>query len=352
MENLKKLLVSLEGKTFDEIKTNCEFDIKEKDNLYMLSFNDKNDLNDDLVREVNGIILEKDTNKLIHYSFPKAYDGLTEEDGTDYYSKPLDKFRTEILIEGTMIKLFYYNDEWNIATSRMIDAVYSHWGSEKSFKELFLETCALKETSLSFDLLDKNYCYSYILQHPEITIGYDITIPWIVPFNRVNTTTLEEESYMTYYGVNYSLEQLQTELSYNKNFMIITEDNKRIKMISKEYKYAKDLLNNTPSIKWAYLEAIKNEMSDVFRNFFPSKMDIFDYVDDKLFCTVKELHDNYFEKFIKRTMNEEEQNPRYSKTLYQLHSRYKKTQEKTTKNIIYNHLLNLKTKTITWILDI
>jgi hypothetical protein len=351
MENLKKLLLSLEGKSFEDIKNNCEFDIKEKGNLYMLSFNDKNDLNDDLVREVNGIILEKDTNKLIHYSFSKAYDGITKEDGDDYYSKPIDKFRAEILIEGTMIKIFYYDDEWNIATSRNIDAVYSHWGSEKSFKELFLETCALEEMSFSFDLLDKNCCYSYILQHPEITIGYDITIPWIVPFNKVNTSTFEEESYMSYYSVNYPIDQLLSELSYNKNFMIITDDNKRIKLISKEYKYAKELLNNTPSIKWAYIEAIKSDTSDEFRSFFPSKMDIFDYVEDRLYSVVKELHDIYFEKFIKRVQREEH-NPRYGKTLYQLHSRYKKTLEKTTKDVIYNHLLNLKTKTITWILDL
>lgn len=349
MENLKKLLTSLEGKSFDDLKNNCEFTIKEKGNLYMLSFNDKNDLNDKMVREVNGIILEKDTNKLVHYSFSKAYDGLTKEDGDDYYSKTLDKFKVQILYEGTLIKLFHYNNEWHIATSRSIDAVYSYWGSENSFKELFLETCDEPNVSLQFDLLDKTCCYSYLLQHPEIVLGYDVTIPHIIPINKFDPVTLEETSYMHYYSSEMTIKDVISKLSYGTNFMIITDDNERIKLLSKEYKNVKNLLDNK-TLKWAYIESLKNYADD-FRSFFPSKWELFDDIDNKFTDVVEEIHNLYFAKFIKRE-EDVEVNHKYSKTLYQLHARYKKTRERTTKDIVYYHLLDLKTKSLYWVLDI
>ena len=351
MENLKSLLDSLKPKTFEEIKNNCEFCIKENGNLYMLSFNENNDLNDDLVREVNGIILEKDTNKLVHYAFSKAYDGLSKDDGDDPYLKPLGKFRIENLVEGTIIKVFYYDGEWRTGTSRTIDAVYSHWGSEKSFKELFLETCKKPEVNIDIESLDKNFCYTFILQHPEIIIGYDITISDVIPLNKINLDTLEVTNLMDGFHVDLELNQVLDKLCFNNNFMIITDDNKRIKLLSNLYNYARELLNNNPNLKWAYLESIQDNRSDEFRNFFPSKIDIFDYVDDKFYDTVDYLHDLYILRFIKHDKECVVPQKLY-KTLGQLHGRYKKTKEKTTKKIIYEHLLGLNTKTLYWILNL
>ncbi len=351
MEKLRSLLDTLKPKTFEEIKNNCEFDIKESGNLYMLSFNDLNDLNDDLVREVNGIILEKDTNKLVHYAFSKAYDGLSKADGEDPFTGTLDSFRVENLVEGTLIKVFYYDGIWWTGTSRNIDAVYSHWGSEKSFKELFLETCKKEEIDIDVESLDKNFCYSYILQHPEITIGYDITVPDLIPLNKIHLDTLEVTNLMDGFSLGLTLDEVKKQLSFDRNFMIITDDNKRIKMLSDDYKYAKALLNNNPNLKWAYLEALQEGEGGEMRKYFPSKTEIFDYVDEKIHNTVETLHHLYILKFIKHD-KESPVPKRLYKTLGQLHGRYKKTREKTTREIIYNHLLSLPVKALFWVLSL
>lgn len=348
MENLRSLLDSLKPKTFEEIKNNCEFTIKENGNLYMLSFNDYNDLNDDIVREVNGIILEKDTNKLVHYAFSKAYDGLSKESGEDPFLGTLDSFRVENLVEGSLIKVFYYDSRWWIGTSRNIDAVYSHWGSEKSFKELFLETCKKKEINIDIETLDKNYCYSYILQHPEITIGHDITISDIIPINKIHLDTLEVTNLMEGFSTGLTIEQIKQQLSFHKNFMIITKDNKRIKMLSDRYKYTKELLNNNPNLKWAYLEALQNSEEEELRRYFPSKSEIFNNVEEKIHDTIDILYNLYVLKFIKHDKELPVPKKLY-KTLGQLHGRYKKTREKTTKEIIYDHLLSLPTKALFWV---
>jgi hypothetical protein len=349
MNNLKVLLASLKGKNFEDLKKNCEFTIKEDGNLYMLSFNDNNDLNDDLVRTVNGIILEKDTNKLVHYSFQKAYDGLEAGKGTDPYLGELGNFRSEIMIEGTLIKIFYYQNEWCIGTSRNINAVYSYWGGDKSFKELFIETSKESDVQFDFDLLDKNCCYSYILQHPEVTIGYDISVSNIVPLSKINLETLEEEYFTLEYSKN-SLAELKLNLSFGTNFIIVTEEGKRIKLLSDEYRYAQSLLNNNPSMKWTCLEIIQNGFTYDFIKYFPSKCDTLDYVDEKINTVINEIHRLYFNRFVKREVTEIPY--RYRKTIYQLHGRFKSTGVKTTKDTVAHHLINLDTKTLYWVLEL
>ncbi len=47
-------------------------------------------------------------------------------------------------IEGTLIRIFYFNDKWIITTHRKLDAFKSKWGSEKSFGDIFKEAVMIK----------------------------------------------------------------------------------------------------------------------------------------------------------------------------------------------------------------
>ena len=89
----------------------------------------------------------------------------------------LDKdqdIKAEMFVEGTMINLFYEqkNNEWIMATRSTIGAnVKFYLHSEKTFREMFLET--FNDYGMSFDDLDKNLNYSFILQHK----GNKIVVP-------------------------------------------------------------------------------------------------------------------------------------------------------------------------------
>ncbi len=37
-------------------------------------------------------------------------------------------------IEGTLIRIFYFNDKWIITTHRKLDAFKSKWGSENHWR--------------------------------------------------------------------------------------------------------------------------------------------------------------------------------------------------------------------------
>ena len=53
----------------------------------------------------------------------------------------------ENCIEGTLLRVYYYNGSFRVATKKCIDANKSKWGSEKSFAELLNEIAASPEAS-------------------------------------------------------------------------------------------------------------------------------------------------------------------------------------------------------------
>src|SRR4029078_6508788 len=153
------------------------FTVAEDPKLYMLSFSDKSDLSTKVTRQANGIILEKETNKLVHYLFEKCYEGLVNgnEYSQDTDKLPLDWIKPdeatfELFFEGSVIKLFYYGDSWRTATSRCLDASKTFWSSTHSFEQLFIEAVELSFNCTYKEFLDaqpkEKFCYSYLIQHP------------------------------------------------------------------------------------------------------------------------------------------------------------------------------------------
>ena len=66
----------------------------------------------------------------------------------------------EPLLDGTMINMFYHNDEWLISTRSNIGGKNS-WDGNRSFLELFLEI----NGNDWFSKLNKEQCYSFLLIH-------------------------------------------------------------------------------------------------------------------------------------------------------------------------------------------
>ena len=71
----------------------------------------------------------------------------------------------EEFFEGTMINLFWYDliDDWEITTRSNIGAKCSYKPDGVDFRVLFLET--LNKLQWEFENYDKNFCYTFVLQH-------------------------------------------------------------------------------------------------------------------------------------------------------------------------------------------
>ena len=66
--------------------------------------------------------------------------------------------------DGTQINLFYYKNQWRISTTGCIDAFDSYWKSNYSFGNLFVDEF-FKTSDIRY--LETQYCYSFILCHPD-----------------------------------------------------------------------------------------------------------------------------------------------------------------------------------------
>ena len=104
-------------------------------------------------------------------------------------SLPADQFLTQYCIqtkpefiqaqefvEGTMINVFYDHSipSWKIATRNTVDAEVSFYKTQngKTFNTMFMEAC--QQNNFNLETLNPDFCYSFVLQHPDNRI--------VVPF--------------------------------------------------------------------------------------------------------------------------------------------------------------------------
>jgi len=345
--------------SFDKLKETLESDlsisVKDSGSVYMLSFTETSDLDNPMIRECSGLIVEKFTNKILHYSFQKCYDSFDTFGSIEKSYNEGDTFNVanldgdEILnhyFDGSMVKIYYHNDKWNISTSRHIDGSKNFWSSKMSFGVLFEEavinTYSLLEYNEFLDTLDTEWCYTYILQHPLNNTTLEISEAFVFFINRVNTSmdgclreeVPEIENFKVSNKTVKSVIDNYNNLSISENYIVYKFDNdgnivNRIKIMSPELKKIRELKGNYPNIGLQYLEHISNdEKINELGCMFPSKMDIFDSVEEKFCKTVKQIFNLYVDNNImKKNLIVPK---RFEKTLHQLHSQYKKKKETIT----------------------
>lgn len=161
--NINLLIENTLDKTFDEIKHHMEsnsIEIKENDQLFMLNVNREKETNEDLTnieRQCNGIIMEKDTNRIVAMNRSKMYniEQLVKNNN--------DNVSYEFCEDGTLIRLYNYKHNWYTATSRCIDGKRSFWSSKSSYDQMFWELFP-KEL---LDKLDEKCTYLFILLHKD-----------------------------------------------------------------------------------------------------------------------------------------------------------------------------------------
>lgn len=102
----------------------------------------------------------------------------------------LYEFDIEPCIDGSLVRLWYNTNDsrWQLSTTRKINAQESFWSSKKSIAELFREACPF----LLYNELNKNYCYSFILRHPEHNQVFRARAPSVLHVGTRDLTTLEE----------------------------------------------------------------------------------------------------------------------------------------------------------------
>lgn len=344
--NIDNIQALIHEKSFEDVKSIVEdYGVEtrtvntddELSNLYLLASNkDATDLNN-IQMECNGLIFEKNTNKIVCMAQNKFSD-IKNMEGLDN-----SKFRMEYCEDGTVIRLYNYNGTWFTATSRCIDARKSYWSSEKTFNDMFWEI--FNNSEYSIDDLDSSYTYSFILIHKENRIVVNHKYNNLIYINRVNNITKEEDFTNYFYNENprrciRRTKQIETNNVIHNPLDDYYQPDKRGVIIKvyesntnswKLYQYdfsaylqIKEVRGNVPLIRMRYLELLNEpEKLDLLEKHYPEYNMVFSMIKHCMTKLYKEIHNLYYQSHIKHSITVEESHKFY-KTLKQLHGQFKK----------------------------
>lgn len=335
------------GKNFTTLKKNLidyGLKIKELDNLFLIYHSDK--IQDNAItRECNGIIMDKNNFKIVCYTMNKCY--------TDILSlNMLDKINVCHTVEGTLLRVYYYNNKWNYSTKRCIDSKESYWLSNKNFYELFYD--CIDGYNLE-EILNKDYCYSFIIIHPEnkMVIHYKNKCLYHIKTYCIHSSNIINNHYLNVPNILYTeknvLEGYNTIEFVNKRekdtilyegLLFTDTQNKMCKIKNTKYIKLKELWGNTNNRFLRYLELRKDiQLLKSYLNYFKNEKELFIDFEDRINKYSYVVLSTYVKKYITK---ENVLIPYYMKKLiYILHGDFIKTRIKTDFGKIMMKLLEM-----------
>lgn len=260
------------------------------------------------------------------YSPPKS---------TPFECMSFDKdYKIEEYVDGTMINVFYHNDEWHISTRSVMNATTSFYndivGNEKTYNEMFQD--CLDESRLKLDSLDQNYCYSFVIKHPSNRIVepiykpmlylcsvydiqnskvYEVPLTIIQLLNQEKSVVMNPElelmfrnTYVKIPSVDiYNTVEEATNIytssitPYVTKGFVIRIGNIRTKCINPNYSYVRILRGNQSKLQYKYYELLQKQQIHEYLKYFPEHGDIFyifskdlEYFQDMVYLFYKEVN--------------------------------------------------------------
>ena len=326
----------VENCTFEQIKEKCKNNnviYRENENLYLL-IGKKTEKQTDLQRECNGIILEKETNKVVCACGPGFKTPETEAEKNEI----IQQGTLEYCEDGTVIRFYNYNDKWMTATSKCIDAKNSFWSSQQTFDEMFWEL--FSSTNLSNLDVSKTYMFILINKDNRIVIKHEINeLVFICSIDTDSGETSTEFDFECTDNIRKPISidktfitslSIETLYDNKKRGVLANVDGNIYKIDFSSFEIMKDIRGNVPQIRMRYLELINDSESlkglEEYYNEYNMLFTMIRFTLEKLY---KQVYYLYVQSHIKHQVKIEEGHLFYQ-TLRQLHGQYKKTNKAIT----------------------
>ena len=265
------------------------------------------------------------------------------------------KFAEEF-VEGTMVNLFYNpsNDvqSWEFSTRNVVSpAEKRNNGSgsgvvdKKCFRRMFLEACAA--VGLKFDDLQKEYSYSFVLQHPDNTIVAPVKSMalFIVAMYYIDGTTVYEMDrsvvkwsefssvrHPARFGLLKGEEDFQKilkvwasndSLYYYPGVMFRTHEGARYKYRNPNYEFIKNAKGVVEKSRFVYLHLKKLEKLQSHFDRFPEN-DLEFFRHSTIFYNyMHNLHKNYLDCYVNKNKPLKEYAIEYKTNMFRMHEHYK-----------------------------
>lgn len=286
--------------------------VTEKEDLVCFKYSQiDSDFNEPLVRECRGIILEKDTWKIVCYPFKKFFNyGEAYADEIDWETAKVTSKE-----DGSLIKIYNYNGEWRVGTNSTIDAEDAVLNSPyyRNFRKLF--DVAANNCKFDFDRLDPNYTYLMELCSRYNTIVVPYNEPKLFHIGTRNNITCEEVEVDI--GIEkpkqYMLSSLDDCIAMaatfdftKEGFVVVDKNYHRVKVKSEDYVKAHRMISNNKVSEEKILSLICSGEEEEFLSYFPTYTTIFQDIKIKrdklkyLFYEIKKEVFSLKEKGMKR----------------------------------------------------
>ena len=278
-------------------------------------------------------------NKIIVFSPPKAIDS-----GKFCNSYLPSDCVAEEFIEGTMINLFY-DEEWEIATRSSVGGKISFFYSKEAsetFRKMFLDAC--NANNLEFDRLDKNICYSFVLQHPNNRIvipfstmklyivacysinNYSVEVkPIISQKERLSGTTVlfpEKYSFTNFDELQDKWASSNTDYKHVGVMLYHVASGTRSKMRNPNYETVRQLRGNQPKSQYRYLVLRNQGKVGDYLKYYPEDSKPFNVYRDQIHDFTKQLHNNYIKCYVNKVKPLLEYPYQYRSHMFELHQLY------------------------------
>ena len=315
---------------------------------------DKKVLSIDLVSTYGlcrSVILNSE-NKVVSFAPPKSIPA------DEFFLKnPENKetIRAEEFVEGTMINVFWdqtigLSGSWEISTRNTVGAASSFYKNTntKTFRTMFLE--AAKENNLILDKLNKTYCYSFVLQHPEnrIVVPFKKPTLYLVALyqidnrdkNNIIVYSIDIKDVKKYdwneaaikfpqiYEFEKYSELIEKYASMNTSYDILgvvlynVVTGKRCKVRNPVYEQVRNLRGNQPKLQYQYLSLRKEGRVGDFLKFYPENKKEFSTFRDQVHLFTETLFSNYVSCYIKKERPLINFSEQYRTHMYNIHQHY------------------------------
>ena len=286
-----------------------------------------------VVGHVRGTIVNTDTNEIVCRSFPYTPEAVSNDPEriTALLPEDLSKVSFYNSCEGTVLRLFWDDKEWQLSTHRKIDANNSYWAGP-TFGELFQE---LRKDNFAFDDLDRDLCYVFLMSHNSNRLVYNIPkhqLMLIAVYNRIESRFLDSNEYGPSFdtpklnppGCVYpqpvhvvkgvadlqgAVDELEKFASFNLAGIIALPDatNPRpVKVVNESYNNLRNARGNEPNIRSRYIQLRGTPEGGLIVGWYkePQYQETFDAAEDEFDDLVERLHTMYINRYVHKDFSQ------------------------------------------------
>jgi hypothetical protein len=310
------------------------------------------------VRQCRGAVIDRESASVVCLPPTKA----TERPIEELFQSPEEtetetETEVQVLVDGTMVNLFYHKGEW-VKTTRGSIGAHNTWDTRKSFKTMF-EECG----TIDYDTLDPACCYSFVMRHRENRIVSPVYANelWLVDVYRRTDEGIRRLRVSDYPQLSMTGSIVETftrkmydvtrELPFYCKGYTEKQGSMRYKYLNPEYLRIRSLKPNTNSPYLNYLELRQNGNLKEYLRYFPEDVEVFGRYRNHLHILTNELYETYKQVHILKQMAKEDIPYHLKPLLYDVHGIYLTTKQPTTWAILKQYIHELPPKKLLFALN-